>query len=99
MDNQTPSRTLSSFINQASQNDTTPTSRDYHTFLTIFALTVSNRFPDNFTLEQINEQAVRSIAEVSFVCSQIAEDVWNQYQNVGPDRRRQSLGPRSSRTA
>lgn len=91
MENQ--NRTLGSVINPSSQqgqgqdNDT----QSYNTYLTVFAINCAHRFPDVSDIDNIDYDTVKSVAEFSAACSNIAVQTWAELQPATQQNRRSRL--------
>ena len=50
----------------------------FNTYLTVFSINLSHRFPDISDINQIDYEVVRSIGEFSLACTTVALEVWDR---------------------
>jgi hypothetical protein len=50
----------------------------FNTFLTLFGINLTHRFPDISDLDLIDLNIIRNVAEFSIGCTGVALEVWNQ---------------------
>lgn len=81
-------RSLANVLSQKTQEGAV--TQSYNTFLTIYSVNLSHRFPDLTDLTSIDYNSVRKIAEFSIACSSIAVEVWDELFTDLQKRQRQS---------
>lgn len=93
-------RTLANFINPSQQQGQSQdvegnTTSFFNTFLTVFSIQISQKFPDTTDLGSIDYQSIRQTAEFSLACSKVALQTWNEV-NAPSTGKRGVFGRRSA---
>ena len=70
--------TLQGVLTQSTQQQQGQGLDSYNTYLTIFSINLTHRFPSVTDLNNIETQNVRDVARFSVACSMIARDTWEE---------------------